>query len=234
MIIANHLIKTHCSINNFLLLQLKPLSMNQIISLGLGYLASLLLALSLLVNNDIRFRWLNSFGCLAFILYGIMISAMPIIITNSLLLIINSYSLVKIYLRHEKFDLLEFNPDDALIKKFLDFYSKDIQAYFPEYHSEANHPELRFVVLRDLAIANIFVVSISPEGNAEVKINYTVEKYRDFEVGKFIFDTEKKYLANKGVKRICYRKIFNKDHERFLKIMGFNKDDGQWAYSKNI
>ncbi len=208
--------------------------MNQFLPLTLGYLASILLALSLLVNNDTRFRWLNSFGCLAFILYGIMIGAMPIIITNSLLLVINSYALIKIYLRHEIFDLVEFNTQDALINKFLAFYSKDIQTYFPEYHSEINQPELRFVVLRDLVIANIFAVSISPEGDAEVKINYTVEKYRDFEVGKFIFDTEKKYLANKGVKRICYRKIFNKDHERFLKIMGFNKDDGQWAYSKNI
>ena len=56
---------------------------------GSGYLASILLAISLMVNNDLKFRWLNTFGCLSFILYGIFIQAMPVILTNSLLLLIN-------------------------------------------------------------------------------------------------------------------------------------------------
>jgi len=63
--------------------------MSGLIILGIGYLASILLAISLLVNNDLKFRWLNSFGCLSFIIYGLMIHAFPIILTNVILLVIN-------------------------------------------------------------------------------------------------------------------------------------------------
>src|SRR5688572_17319812 len=69
----------------------RPHHMSTLIIEGFGYLASLLLALSLMVNNDLRFRWLNSGGCVAFIIYGVLINAIPIILTNTGLLLINLY-----------------------------------------------------------------------------------------------------------------------------------------------
>lgn len=36
--------------------------MIEIIAQALGYIASILLAISLMVNNDLKFRWLNTFG----------------------------------------------------------------------------------------------------------------------------------------------------------------------------
>ena len=209
--------------------------MESIISLSLGYLASLLLAISLLVNNNIRFRWLNSFGCLAFILYGITIDAFPIVLTNSLLLAINLYFLIKIYWRQESFELVEFNSSDQLIHRFLTFYNNDIQNYFPDFKLENKPNELQFVVLRDLVIANIFVASLSDDGTAEVKINYTVPKYRDFKIGRFIFEEENKYLKDKGTKYIAYKEVRNKNHERFLKSMGFTEDKiNNFFYSKKV
>src|SRR5437763_16495185 len=108
--------------------------MNSLVIQAFGYLASALLALSLLVNNDFKFRWLNMFGCLAFILYGVLIHAFPIILTNTLLLCINVFYLVKIYRTKEDFDLVEFDVDDKIIEKFLAYYAKDIHDYFPEFH----------------------------------------------------------------------------------------------------
>lgn len=209
--------------------------MESIISLSLGYLASLLLAISLLVNNNIRFRWLNSFGCLAFILYGLTIDAFPIVLTNSLLLAINLYFLIKIYWRQESFELVEFNSSDQLIHRFLTFYNNDIQNYFPDFKLENKPNELQFVVLRDLVIANIFVASLSNDGTAKVKINYTVPKYRDFKIGRFIFEEENKYLKDKGIKYIAYKEVKNKNHERFLKSMGFTEDKiNNFVYSKKV
>ena len=62
-----------------------------------GYLAFVFLAISLLVNNDIRFRWINSLGGLCFVFYGILINAFPIILTNAVLFSINIFFLVKIF-----------------------------------------------------------------------------------------------------------------------------------------
>jgi hypothetical protein len=199
-----------------------------------GYLASVLLAISLVVNNDLRFRWLNTFGCISFIVYGILINALPIILTNAILLLINLFYLIKIYRTHENFDLLEFKAGDKIIDKFLSFYRSDIAAYFPQYKHEEEGNNLSFVVLRDMVIANIFVAQVSNDGAAIVKINYTVPKYRDYKVGKFIFDKENKYLTTKGVKCIVYKQVFNKQHETFITKMGFEKDvyDGKECYIK--
>lgn len=89
-----------------------------------GYLASLLLALGLLVNNDLKFRLLNTAGNIAFIIYGVVLGAMPIILTNSILLAINLYYLYKIYNRKEYFELLEFSSGGIMIDRFLSFIKK--------------------------------------------------------------------------------------------------------------
>jgi len=209
---------------------------NETIILAAGYTASILLAISLLVNNDLRFRWLNTAGCLAFIIYGILIHAFPIILTNAILLLINAVHLVKIYLRNENFDLLEFNMNDKMILKFLSFYGKDIKTYFPEYSVEDSSADISFAVLRDMVIANIFIASMMDDGTALVKLNYTIPKYRDYKVGKFLFQKEKQFLASHGIQRLVYTHVFNKKHESYLIKMGFEKEllNEQVFYYKNI
>lgn len=188
-----------------------------------GYLASLALIIALLVNNDLKFRWYNAAGNVIFIFYAIIIHAFPVLITNSILLFINVVYLFKVYRRIEIFDLIEFKGEEKLVSKFLEFHQKDIKAYFPEFKPEEMKNNLNFVVIRDLVIANIFSASITPEGDAIILINYTVKKYRDYKVGRFIFEKERDKLIAKGIKRIVYKKIYNKQHTKFLKIMGFKQ-----------
>lgn len=199
------------------------------IAVVIGYVASVLLAISLLVTNELRFRWLNLSGCLAFIIYGILINAFPIILTNAILLLINAYSLLKTYRTRENFDLMEFVPGDGIIRKFLQFYGKDIENYFPGFRLAGGDNDIRFVVLRDMAIANIFVAELLGDGTAVVRINYTVPKFRDYKVGTFIFYKEKQHLISKGANRIVYQEVANKAHLAFLKKMGFVYKDNQWV-----
>ena len=202
----------------------------------LGYFAFIFLAVSLWVNNDIKFRWINSLGSLSFVFYGILIHAFPIVLTNAVLFAINMYFLFKIYRRQEKFDLVEFRNDAALIPKFLSFYKNDIEVYFPGFVMGEGQNEIRFVVLRDIVVANLFVARVNTNGDAFVEINYTVPKYRDYKVGRFLFDEGKDFLHNKGIKRIIYMQVTNAQHERFLKVMGFKKErfEANDCYMKNI
>jgi hypothetical protein len=201
-----------------------------------GYLASVLLAIGLLVNNDLKFRWLNTGGNIAFIVYGVVLHAVPIILTNSILLTINLFYLYKIYNRKEHFELIEFTNGGVMIDRFLSFYKNDITIHFPDFQREQLEGNLNFVVLRDLVIANIFGARVADDGTAEVIINYTVTKYRDYKVGRFIFDKEKQYLLSKGVKKIYYKIVANKRHEKFLTVIGFSDQawDGNQYLSKNI
>jgi hypothetical protein len=187
----------------------------------IGYLASVLLGISLMMNDDLKFRWVNALGCLFFIIYGFMISAFPIVLTNAFLLLINVYYLVKIYRTTEDLELMEFKGDEKLIHKFLGFYKKDIHHFFPGYVYEPNEKNIRFVVLRDLVIANIFIAELKEDGTAVIQLNYTVPKYRDYKIGEFIFNKENKFLSEKGVKRIVYESVANKKYQKLLKKMNF-------------
>ena len=191
-----------------------------------GYLASLFLIIALLVNGDIKFRIYNILGTISFIIYGIIFSAWPVLLTNVILFCINIYYLRKLYAHKEDFELIEFNGDEKLAVKFLDFYGEDIKTYFTDFNETHLKGNLNFVVLRDLVIANIFSAQVLDNGDAVVALNYTTKKYRDFKVGKFIFDKEKQYLISKGIKRIVYKHAANKSHIHYLKTLGFEAYEG--------
>ena len=201
-----------------------------------GYLASLCLILALVINNDLKFRWFNLMGNIAFIVYAILLMAIPVLLTNLILLVINLFYLVKIYRKKENFDLIEFKGDEKLAQKFLEFYKKDIGIYFPGFKEENLGGNLNFVIIRDLVIANMFSANISENGDASVHLNYTLQKFRDYKVGSYIFEKEKDYLLSKAVKRIVYKKIDNKNHLNFLKVMGFTKEliDERECYVKKL
>lgn len=228
MILKN--VKNECNNNGGFLSKYYYCKMIQTIAPYFGYLASLLLIIALLVNNDLKFRWFNTAGNVAFIIYALIFNAVPVLITNSILLVINAYYLVKVYSASEKFDLIEFKGEEKLVTQFLDYYAKDIHSYFPDFKKEEMKDNLNFVVLRNLVIANMFSASIRENGNAEVLINYTLKKFRDYKVGRFIFEKEKSFLTVKGVKQIVYKRIHNKNHLSFLKVMGFEKNNSsQWV-----
>ena len=193
----------------------------------LGYIASFFLACSLLVTQALKFRWLNILGNLFFITYGVLILAWPVILANGILLAINIYQLFRLYLSKESFEMLPFEKEGVLLQKFVEFYKKDIADYFPDFAFNQDSSKVSFVVIRDLVVANLFVAKLHPDGNAIVEINYTVAKYRDYKTGRFIFEREKEHLLERGVKKIVYEKMNNKNHLHFLKVMGFEKQEIQ-------
>ncbi len=194
-----------------------------------GYLASLALVIALLVSTEIKFRVFNLAGNVFFIIYGTVFHAWPVIITNAILLVINLRFLYRILKHRENFDLISFVGDEKLALKFLDFYKKDIASYFPDFSPELLKGNLNFVVLRDLVIANIFSADVSPDGDAVVQLNYTVKKYRDYKIGKYIFEREKQFLLSHGVHRIVYPAVSNKGHEKFLQVTGFVQESAGYV-----
>ncbi len=189
-----------------------------------GYFASLCLIVALLVKTAIQFRVFNILGCVSFIIYAVIFSTWPVLITNGILLVINVFYLNKISKHKEDFDLIEFTSAEKLAQKFLLHNKADIDNYFPAFDAALLMDNLNFIVTRDLVIANVFSVQLHTNGDAIVELNYTSKKYRDFKIGKFIFEKAKQMLLAKGIRRIIYKTVFNKSHETFLKVSGFTKD----------
>ncbi|MDP2088842.1 MAG: uroporphyrinogen decarboxylase [Flavobacteriaceae bacterium] len=63
-----------------------------------GYLASVILMISFLMKSINTLRIINSVGALLFVVYGFMlVTSWPVIITNTFILGVNVYYLLKFY-----------------------------------------------------------------------------------------------------------------------------------------
>ncbi|ABI40101.1 conserved hypothetical protein [Shewanella sp. MR-4] len=62
-----------------------------------GYLASVVVAISLMMSNIKKLRWLNLLGALLFVAYGMAIQAYPVAAVNFFIVLIDAYYLVVIY-----------------------------------------------------------------------------------------------------------------------------------------
>lgn len=199
----------------------------------IGYLASVGLILSLIAKTDLKFRIWNMLGCFLFIIYALLIKAWPVLVPNAILFVINVVYLFKISNKKESFDIVQMNENELLLHKFLDFYADDIKSYYPTFSKSQLEGNMVFVVLRDLVIANVFAAKVDSLGEAQVTINYTVPKYRDYKIGNFLFGSQKSFLTTKGIKRVVYNKVHHPGHEKFLEISGFTQADNG-GYAKEL
>lgn len=61
----------------------------------IGYLASAFVLLSFVMKEMTKLRIVNIVGCAFFITYGVLLLSWPIIITNTAIVVVNVYYLVK-------------------------------------------------------------------------------------------------------------------------------------------
>jgi hypothetical protein len=64
----------------------------------IGYGASILVAVSLMMKSMNLLRWLNLSGALFFVLYGFLIDSWPVILMNTFLVGVNSWHLISLSL----------------------------------------------------------------------------------------------------------------------------------------
>lgn len=61
-----------------------------------GYSASALIVISLIMTSVVKLRVLNTAGCVLFVVYGFIIGAYPVTISNLMIVLINLYHLYKL------------------------------------------------------------------------------------------------------------------------------------------
>ena len=59
----------------------------------IGYFASALVILSLMMKNIFTLRLINTVAAIWFVIYGFLIQSYPVILTNALIVLINFYHL---------------------------------------------------------------------------------------------------------------------------------------------
>ncbi len=184
-----------------------------------GYGASLLIAISLMMKSLIRLRVLNALGALVFVVYGLLIRAYPVAVLNGLIVGIDLYYLAQMLRRKDYFTLMEVTPDSAYLHHFLNFHKNDIRHFFPGFDFTPEGGEIVFFVLRDTLPAGV-VILLPEEEKARVVLDYALKDYRDFKTGAFLYEDNADLLLNQGIACLEARSTVS-EHIHYLQRMGF-------------
>ena len=199
----------------------------------IGYVASIVIATSMLMNSLLKLRWINLFGAALFSIYGFTIGALPVGFLNGFIVSIDIYYLIKIYTKKEYFKVLEVKGHNKYLLEFLEFYKEDIKQTFPDFTYKPEMNKLSFFVLRNMSLAGIVLAREYNENSLIIGLDYTVPEYRDFKVGKYVYRENLKYFTNRGY-NILYSKTQNKRYLKFLRKMGFEASKNVGMMKKEL
>ena len=166
----------------------------------IGYLGSILVAVSLMMRSLLRLRIINLIGALVFTLYGVLLGAYPVAFLNGLIVCIDLYYLLQMWRQKDFFTFLEVSPKSEYLRAFVDFYKNGILEIIPSYTYKTEEDLLCFFVLRNMMPAGLFIAKVLGE-EAHIQLDYVIPNYRDFKVARFIFEENAAFFIQRGIRR---------------------------------
>ena len=201
--------------------------MNDVVLEWIGYSASAIVLISLLMSSIVRLRWINLVGAAIFAFYGFQIHSIPTGFMNVGIVLIDAYFLAKIYLAKERFTFVEVEEDSNYLQAFLTFYKEDIASFndMDQFHKSDN--DIKLYILRNMEIAGVFMASKVDDNTLEISLDYAIPRYRDFKLGQYLFDTKKDYFVDRGFTRFIAHSD-SEAHTKYLNKMGFKEQAGEF------
>ena len=201
----------------------------------LGYLASVLVAISLMMSSVLKLRLINLAGAIAFFIYGLLIGAYPIAAVNAVIVVVNLYFLYRIYTSKEYFKLLDVDSSSAYLRTFLTFYKADIERFIPDYRFAPSEKQLIIFVLRDMVPAGLFIGQRNEQGEFHIYLDFVIPSYRDFKIGTYLY-YQSGFFQQHGICKLLSTP-HNSIHAKYLKRMGFQEERdpaGNMAYTLTL
>lgn len=185
-----------------------------------GYAASVLIAISLMMTSVLRLRVINMIGGAAFAAYGFMIGAIPVGVLNGAIVLVNVYHIVRMLQAKEYFRLLKLRPDSDYLDYFLTFYAKDILRILPDFKYRPAEKQVTLFILRDCAPIGVFIAEEKPNGVLRVVLDFVIPYYRDLKVGRFLFVEQAEFFRERNIKEVVIAPR-TKEFGEYLVKVGF-------------
>lgn len=186
-----------------------------------GYVASALVVLSLVMASVLRLRIIGFAGAVVFSTYGVLIGSIPVIVTNVAIILVHGYHLSRI-LRDRSadsyFEVLRWPISGVYLPRFLAFHAEDISRSQPRFEG-LRDDHLAWVVLRDVVPVGLVLARHDGSGTAHIDLDYVTPEHRDFKAGTTLFDGCAVFAAD-GISEV----VASADtdvHRRYLERMGF-------------
>jgi hypothetical protein len=186
-----------------------------------GYLASALVVVSLLMSSVLRLRIIGLAGASVFATYGLLIGSMPIVVTNGAIVVVHGLHLVRLLRDRASdsyFEVIRWPTDGIYLPRFLAFHAGDITRSQPSF-AGLRDDHLAWVVLRDAVPVGVLLARHDGSGVAHIDLDYVIPAHRDFTAGWAIFGGSQAFL-DAGITRV-ETDGETELHRRYLTRMGF-------------
>jgi len=195
----------------------------------IGYVASGFIVLSLTMRSILKLRVIGLAGSIGFTVYGYLIGAWPIVMTNLVIVIIHLHFLRELLTADEYFQMLRVEGGSRYVDSFLEYYGDEIGSVFPEFAGGPDDEQLMLMALRNLVPAGLFAADIVDDKTLELRLDFAIPGYRDFKIGKHLYRDG--YLRRLGYRTVVARSE-REQTTSYLRKMGFEKDpdigSGEW------
>lgn len=188
-----------------------------------GYAGSALVAASLTMRSIWWLRWVNLFGAATLAVYGALIDALPVLLLNGFITVVDALYLVSLARRRDSFSFVAVPTDSPYLRELLRFHRDDIARLFPGFDLDrCTRPQVR-LILRNMLPVGVFVCEPTGGGVATVRLDYVVPGYRDFKNAHFAYAAARETLRNAGLHTFEATSTV-RGHRRYLKRLGFSRD----------
>ena len=191
----------------------------------IGYLGSVLIAISLMMKNIYLLRRINLIGASTFALYGYLVNAYPVVLLNGFIALVDVYYLIRMQQARDAFRLQPLSKELSIyFDRFLEFHQQEIRKFFPEFDAEARKTDERFLILRNMVPVGLLVYEVMPDATVKIKLDYAIPDYRDYKNGRFMIDVLTKKFKSDGIKKMLACSSV-KAHRKYLRKIGFKSVD---------
>ncbi|MFP4547240.1 MAG: GNAT family N-acetyltransferase [Fidelibacterota bacterium] len=194
----------------------------------IGYVASVLVAISLSMSSIIKLRWFNLFGSAFFSIYGFLIQAYPVGILNGYIAIMNIIYLRKIYQTQDDFRILSYDEKTQYLTYFFDFYRREITKYNPAFDFQIAARDKIYIILRNMVPAGI-VIGNRRGGIFNLKLDFVIPQFRDFKIGEYIYRHEDSFLQKDNINKVITTTESDRQ-AKYYERMGFHKHDDHFEF----
>ena len=188
----------------------------------IGYLASALVAGSLVMTNVWRLRLLNFIGASVFVVYGVAGQVYPVIAVNLFIAAVDLYYLVRMRTGKDIFKFMPVDAKDPLLDNFLAYHARDIWKFFPDFSIKGIAGARCVFILRNLMPVGLFIYT-EENGRALIHLDYVITDYRDLKNARYLYSRPQNRADFKDLQYFTAVSA-STAHAAYLRKIGFSED----------
>jgi hypothetical protein len=197
----------------------------------IGYLASLLVVVSLSMTSVVRLRMISLAGSVAFVVYASLIGSVPIVVTNIAIACLNIWFLWRELSGGRDLGAIIVPPDSPFLLDFLHHHADEIEGFQPD-SDPSERATFAMVLTRDGLPAGV-VLGERDGSTLDITIDFVVRAYRDSRLGRWLYGPGARVFKPAGIDRITATATSDA-HRSYLDRVGFVYDDTRQRYTRQL